>query len=261
MSNKNIRYGLALSGGGARGLMHLGVLQAMNDRNFYPAAISGTSMGAIVAAFYAMGIEPYDVLNIIKDRSNQIKAIKIRMKHRKATGLFKIALLEKNLIKFAPADDFAALKIPIYISVSNLTTGKNEIHSKGKFIDYVIASASIPILFETRQINGHHYVDGGLTKNMAVQVLTEKTDKIIGVHSNYISENHEIKNIKDVAERCFQLSIFNTVKNELSYCDYLIDPPEVRQFSTFDFLKAERIFEIGYREGLKFLENLEKEQL
>ena len=257
-TSTNTKYGLALSGGGARGIMHLGVLQAMNDMEFYPDAISGTSMGAIVAVFYAMGMEPYDVMKFITDRSNQIRAIKIRVKHRHATGLFKISLLEKNLKKYAAKDDFSSLKIPVYISVSNLTTGKNEIHSQGPFIDYVIASASIPILFETRQINGAHYVDGGLTKNMAVKVLRNDVDKIIGVHSNYISENHEIKNIKDIAERCFQLSIFNTVKNELQYCDYLIDPPEVRKYSTFDFLKAERIFEIGYEEGVKFLKELDK---
>jgi len=256
VKNKKISYGLALSGGGARGIIHLGVLQAMNDIGFYPEAISGTSMGAIVAAFYAMGVEPFEVLKLIKKKASRKHIFKIRIRHRNATGFFKISLLEENLRKFAGIHDFSALKIPLYISVTNLTTGKNEIHGKGAFIDYVIASATIPILFETRFINGYHYVDGGLSKNMAVKVLKKNTDKIIGVHSNYITENRDIKNMKDVAERCFQLSIFNTVKNEIKYCDYLIDPPAARNFSTFDFDKADRIFEIGYDEGLKFAKTL-----
>jgi len=251
-------YGMALSGGGARGIIHLGVLQAMNDKQFYPQALSGTSMGAIVAAFYAMGVEPKEVLRIIKEKADRKHMFKIRVRHRATTGLFKITLLEENLKKYAEKDSFDALKIPLYISVTNLTTGKNEIHSQGKFIDYVIASATIPILFETRLINGQHYVDGGLSKNMAAKILENKVDIIIGVHSNHIAEDKSIKNMKDVAERCFQLSIFNTVKNEISACNYLIDPPGVRKFTTFDFDKADEIFEIGYAEGLKFLKTLDK---
>ena len=251
-------YGLALSGGGARGIIHLGVLQAMNDMCFYPKVLSGTSMGAIVAAFYAMGVEPREVLKMIKEKADRKHIFSIRIRHRATTGLFKITLLEENLKKYCKNDDFASLKIPLYISVTNLTTGKNEIHSKGNFIDFVLASATIPILFETRLINGQHYVDGGLSKNMAAKILKNKADVIIGVHSNHIAEDKNIKNMKDVAERCFQLSIFNTVKNEISSCDYLIDPPAVRKFSTFDFDKADEIFEIGYAEGLKFLKTLDK---
>jgi len=254
--NRKTTYGLALSGGGARGIIHLGVLQAMNDMEFYPTALSGTSMGAIVAAFYAMGMEPREVLKIVKEKADRKHIFSIRIRHRATTGLFKITLLEENLKKYCPIDDFSAFKIPLFISVTNLTTGKNEIHSQGKFIDYVIASATIPILFETRIINGNHYVDGGLSKNMAAQVLQNHVDKIIGIHSNHIVENKNITTMKDVAERCFQLSIFNTVKDELNYCDYLIDPPKARNYSTFDFDKADEIFEIGYQEGLEFIKSL-----
>ncbi len=253
---KQRKYGLALSGGGARGIMHLGLLQAMNDFGFSPAAISGTSMGAIVGAFYAMGVEPFEVLKLIKEKADRKHIFQMRMRYRHTTGIFRMSLIEETLRKYARQDDFSTLKIPLFISVTNITSGKNEIIKSGKFIDYVIASASIPVLFQTRVINGSHYVDGGLSKNLAAKVLKDECDVIVGVHSNHIVEDRTINNIKDVAERCFQLSIFNTVKNEIKYCDYLIDPPKARDFNTFDFHKADEIFEIGYNEGIKFVESL-----
>ncbi len=254
MTDNDINYGLALSGGGARGIIHLGVLQALIDNNIKISAISGTSMGAIVGAFFAMGVEPNKVLEIIVQESESVRILKPLAHFKHITGFFDIPLLGEQLHRFCKADNFSSLKIPLYISVSNITTGENEIISWGRLIDYVIASASIPVIFETKVINGNHYVDGGLTKNLAEAVLKGDCDKIIGDHANYITNNRQINGMKDVAERSFQLAIFNTIRDEFKYCDYIIDPPQARNYKIFDFKKAKEIFNVGYEEGVKFLE-------
>ncbi len=256
MADDTISYGLALSGGGARGIIHLGVLQALIDNNIKISAISGTSMGAIVGAFFAMGVEPNEVLELIIRESESTRIFKSLKHFKRITGFFDIPLLGRHLHRFCEANDFSALKIPLYVSVSNLTKGENEIISSGPLIDYVIASASIPVIFETKVINGDHYVDGGLTKNLAASVLKADCEKVIGIHANYINKNLQIKGMKDVAERSFQIAIFNTILDEFRYCDYVIDPPQARKYKIFDFKKAKEIFTVGYEEGVKFLERL-----
>ncbi len=252
MKNK-LRYGLALSGGGARGIAHIGVLKALEENGIEPSVISGVSMGAIVAAAYGLGI-PYDkMLTLIK---KEARPLRFRDLNLRETGIFDLDRVQKVFREYAPADDFNALKIPTFIVVTNLNTGRFEIKSGGPFIRWTLASASIPLLFTPQIINNTHYVDGGLTKNMAVKVLKPYCDKTIGVHVNHIANISKFDRIKDIASRVYHLAVYNTILDELNYCDYLIDPPETRNFGVLDFGKADEIFEIGYRQGLQLAKHL-----
>ena len=252
MRNK-ITYGLALSGGGARGIAHLGVLQALTENNIQPAAISGTSMGALVAVGYGLGIQPKEMLKVI---NREIKPLTLSNMNMRRMGLFNLKKVEKLFHQWAPTDNFNALKIPTFITVTNLNTGHFEIKSEGQLVAFTIASASIPLLFCPVIINGTYYVDGGLTKNMAIQVLKDKCDKVIGSHVNHIAEIDSFKRMKDIAARSYHLAVFNTIRDELTQCDYIVDPPDTRNYSTLDFNKADEIFEVGYREGLLLAEKL-----
>jgi len=254
---KRPTYGLALSGGGARGIAHLGVLMAMEENGFRPAVISGTSMGALVAVGYGLGIPIREMLSLIK---NQIRPIHITNIDMRRLGVFSLRKVEKLFRELATEDDFSVLKVPVFLSVTNLNSGQNEIKSKGKMIDFAIASASIPLLFNPVIIDGTYYVDGGLTKNMAAAVLKDKCDKLIGVHVNHISEKNSFKRMKDIAARSYHLAIYNTIRNELGYCDYIVDPPGTRRYTTLDFNKAEEIFDVGYQEGLQLVKLLEAEE-
>jgi len=144
---------LVLSGGGARGAIHLGVLKAFDDHNIKIDGISGTSIGAIIGALYC-------------------------------EGLLKMDKLIKLLSEWIPENDFKALKIPYYSCVSNFDSGNYEILSEGDLYKSIVASASIPVVFEPVTINDNLYIDGGLYNNLPVEPLLKNSKCIIGVHVN-----------------------------------------------------------------------------
>ncbi len=247
------KFGLALSGGGARGIAHIGVLKALEENGIKPSVISGTSMGALVAVTYGLGIDYDEMLYMVKKGANPLRLKSLNLRKQ---GIFDLDTVRQAFEKRAAKDDFDVLKIPTFITVTNLNTGKYEIISKGKFIDYTLASASIPLLFTPVKIGNSIYVDGGLTKNMAAAAIKPHCDKVIGVHVNHIGFMDDISGVKDIASRTFHLAVYNTILNELDYCDYIIDPPATTKYGVLDFNKAQEIFELGYDEGLKLAEQL-----
>ena len=255
------KIGISLSGGGARGIAHIGVLAALNKYGIHPEIISGTSMGALVGVFYAAGYQPKEILELVKVR----KLHKIIGWAIPSSGLLDMEKVEAVMREYIPKDNFSALKKKFYCAVTNLNTGRCEMISSGKLIQYVLASASIPIVFEPRQIDGQTYVDGGLLNNLPVEPLVDQVDIIIGVHVNHNEEMKEIKGMKNIAERCFRLGIGQNVRNKFELCDFVIDPPAVRQYSTFDFAKAEEIYQIGFDETetriLEFFDQLDLEKV
>lgn len=253
--------GLALSGGGARGIAHIGVLAALEKYGVHPEIISGTSIGALVGVLYASGYEPESILNLIKTS----KLYKVISWSLPSGGLLDLDKIEKLLRSHIPEDDFSALKKRFYCAVTNLNSGKSEIISSGKLIDYVLASASIPIVFEPRIINGQTYVDGGILNNLPIEPLLDQADVIVGVHVNHNEELKEVSGIKAIAERSFRLAISKNVEDKFDRCNLVIDPPAMQQYSVFDFSKADEIYAVGFSEAenriLQFSNLLDLEQL
>jgi len=178
---KPYKYGITLSGGGARGIIHLGVLEALREYGINPEIISGASAGALVGVFYAAGMSPREILQLVKS-NKMVKMFKWQLPSSGLIDIRKIiSLLEKNI----PTDNFSALQRPFYCSVVNLNTGLVEIKNKGNLFQWVLASASIPIVFEPQIINGHSYVDGGLLDNLPVDCIRDQCETLIGVHVNY----------------------------------------------------------------------------
>jgi len=241
---KPYKFGIALSGGGARGILHIGVLEALRKYGIHPEIISGTSMGALVGVFYAAGMEPLQILELIKS-SKLHRMINWKLP---ANGLLDLkkarTILEKNI----PEDDFAGLKKPFYCTVSNLNSGLTETKSTGKLFQWVLASASIPVIFEPQIIDGKTYVDGGLFNNLPVDCIRDQCRFLIGVHVNRNDPEENITGFKAIAERTFRLVFAKNVKESLAICDFVVDPPQTRLFNTFDFGKADEIFKIGFNE-------------
>jgi NTE family protein len=241
---KPYKFGISLSGGGARGILHIGVLEALHKYGIRPEIVSGTSMGALVGVFYAAGMEPLQILELVKS-SKMHKMIKWKVP---SSGLLDMKKVLDILEKHIPEDDFSVLKKPYYCSVSNLNTGMSETKSSGKLFQWVLASASIPVIFEPQIIDGITYVDGGLFNNLPVDCIREQCRFLIGVHVNHNGPEENITGFKAVAERTFRLAIAKNVYESLDLCDFVIDPPETRLYNTFDFGKADEIFRIGFEE-------------
>lgn len=244
---KQHKFGIALSGGGARGILHIGVLEALRKYGIHPEVISGTSAGALVGVFYAAGLEPLQILELVKG-SKMHKMIKWKLP---SSGLFDMKKVQSLLEQHIPKDDFSALKRPFYCAVSNLNTGLPEIKNSGKLFQWVLASASIPVIFEPQVINGTTYVDGGIFENLPVNCIRDKCRFLIGVHVNHNGPEENISGFKAIAERTFRLAIAKNVDESLNVCDFVIDPPQTRLFNTFDFEKADEIFRIGFDETEK----------
>lgn len=243
----DVKYGVSLSGGGARGLAHIGFLAALEESGIYPQAIAGSSMGAIIGAFYAAGLTPKEMLTIAK----QEKLYRLFKWKFPRGGMLSLAVLEDMMKENIGKDSFNALKKELFICVSNITKGEKEIISDGPLYRAVLASASIPIVFEPQVINGDTYVDGGLFDDMPVDPLRKCCDRIIASHVNYSGPHPDLNGIRAVAERVYRLAIYQNVKKNFEHCDIVIDPPILRKHGIFDFKNVDRLYEIGYEETLK----------
>jgi NTE family protein len=243
MTVKKPEYGLVLSGGGARGLAHIGVIAGLESHGISPGVISGSSMGAIVGALYAAGASPADMLNIARNRKLYSLFDWSFPKHG---GMLSLNILKPELERFIPEDSFESLKKKLYIAVSNISSGNGEVISTGELYRVILASASIPVVFEPQVIEGQTYVDGGLFNDLPVEPLIGKCKKIIASHVNYNGPQQEINGMRAIAERVYRLAIYQHVQKNFSLCDYIIDPPELREHGVFDFKNIDRLFEIGY---------------
>lgn len=170
---KKYKIGVVLSGGGAKGFAQLGLLQAMEERGLIPEIITGSSVGAMVGALYADGYSPKEMLAIFKnDRFFDLAIPKFH-----ANSLLKTDNLQKKLKNVLRAKTFEDLNIPLIISTSNITNGEVVYFKSGILLDKIIASFSIPILFNPTVIDGEYYVDGGLFDNFPV----EQIPKIVSI--------------------------------------------------------------------------------
>src|ERR1041385_483258 len=144
---------LVLSGGGARGIAHLGVVKRMQELGISIRAISGVSAGAIAGAFLGMGMGPDKILQVaINNADFHIRRPPFTL------GFFSRNNLEKALTKFFPVDSFSVLRLPLYVGAVNINTGVTDFFSSGELIRPLIASASIPLIFPAVDINGNQYL-------------------------------------------------------------------------------------------------------
>jgi NTE family protein len=246
------KTGLVLSGGGARGYAHLGVLQALDEYGIKIDMISGVSAGAIVGSLYAAGYKPLEILDILPDKDYK-KFIKLaipKIGFARHTDLYK-------LMKDKLPEKFEDLKIPTVITVTNLNAGKAEYFSEGPLARIVFASTSIPIVFHPVQLQDVNYVDGGVINNLPIEPLLGKCEFLIASHVNPIVQVKELGNMLKIFERCYHLAIDESTRLKTKNCQLLIEPKKLAKYKIFDFKKAYEIYEIGYEAALKALENFQ----
>jgi NTE family protein len=251
-SGKKFKTGIILSGGGVRGFAHAGILKALNEADIYPDVISGVSAGAIVGALYADGHSPDEIFEIFKEDKSFFKYAKIKIP---GMGLFKTVGLKNNLTKHLKADNLEDLEIPLIIAATNMSKGEVVYFDKGKIIDRVMASASIPVLFEPVEIDGDLYVDGGVLDNFPVTPLVKKCKQLIGVSLNPIHPEKDFEHLFKIAERTFRLSVSSNISPKISLCDQLFEPEELGKYGLLDASKGEKIFEMGYKTARKQLKD------
>lgn len=235
--------GLVLSGGGARGAAHLGLIKLLGEMGVQPDMVSGVSAGAVIGALYAAGLQAGQILDILKGQSYlSLKGLSFS-----SAGLFNMANLRALMAKAIGHNDFARLKMQLHITATDLERGAPVVFSEGDIIEAVIASASVPVIYEPAQYQGRILADGGIMENLPVSPLAGRCDVIIGCHVNKLNSSIDLKNISKFAliDRSFHLAIARQTYASAALCNVLIEP-DIAQYGMFQMKEADKIFEAGY---------------
>jgi NTE family protein len=215
---KKRKLSLCLSGGGARGLAHIGVVKYLVENNISYLSISGTSAGAMIGAFLCDDFHPSEIEEIIL---KQLKKPKINLVNFKE-GLLNISFLKEVLKNNLRTTLIENLPKQLYVNATNFQTGESVTFNSGNLIEIVLASSSIPIVFEPIYINGTPYVDGGLSCNINVTPFINNSNKILGVNVNPIIDYNKKLNLVSQIDRLIQLSIKENSLLNIKQCDFYI---------------------------------------
>lgn len=238
-----MKVGIALSGGGARGIAHLGVLKALEEMGVTISVISGTSAGSIVGALYAHGYQPEEILAIIQ----KISVFKSARPAWTWIGLFSLEGLKQVLLKYMPENNFAALKVPLTIAATDIKRGEIVYFSSGELIPCIMASCCVPAVFAPVSFDDKLLVDGGVLENLPTKPIRKKCDLLIGSHCNPIGSDFDAKNLRTIIERSLLMAINGNTQISRESCDVFVEPPELSKFTGFGLSKAQEIFDIGYQ--------------
>jgi len=237
--------GLVLSGGGFRGVAHIGAIKALEENDIFPTHISGSSAGAIVGAFYAANYVPEEILEFFK---------KIPIFHLGRYAFNKAGFIDTDKYyddfkKYFPKDSFEALQKKLFITTVDLSHGKIRVFDKGELIRPFLASSAFPGIFSPVRMGNCLYADGGILNNFPIEPLKIICEEIIGVYVDPISdkESSNMKNTLSVLERAIKINIMNDSSKKFSECDLLIYPYKLNKYSLFDKNNINEIYSIGYK--------------
>ena len=215
----------------------------LNEAGIFPEVISGTSAGALVGVLYADGYSPKEIMKIMNanSRLHYIRPTVPRV------GLLQISGIIRILRDSLRAKTFEELKIPLFVTATNLNYGRIEYFSSGELMQPVIASASIPVLFKPVIINNSNYVDGGVLDNLPIKPIEKECGFIIGSFVNPTGYEKNINNLIQIAERTFLLNVSREVLEKAKRFDLFIAPQELKNYKILDPEKAEEVFQVGYK--------------
>ena len=281
----NPKIGLSLSGGGAKGFAHIGVLKVLDSLGVKVDYISGTSMGAIVGGLYASGYTGKEIEKIVMDtdfyslianeKTRQetsffnksvdkyiltvpIKDGKINVLPKAiSTGQKNIYMLKELFKNVSTITDFSKLPIPFMCVATNLESGKMKLFEEGDLVSSIMASSAFPSLMDPVKIGDSLYIDGAMTINYPSKPLKDKgIDIVIGVDlSQGLSSRKDLQSAISILNQVIDFGIQNETKNQYNYTDINIHPNlDGTGATSYDSKKA--ILDSGYVEAQKYAQTL-----
>jgi len=229
------KIGLALGGGVARGLAHIGVLKALQQLHIRPDLVSGTSIGAVIGALYAGGMTAEEMERTARGLNWGRRALLIDVTVPR-TGLIKGERVKRLLQRMVGDAQFADLNLPFACVATDLMTGEEVVMDDGPVVEAVRASISIPAIFTPVERNGRILVDGGLSAPVPVRALKEMgADFIIAVNvipsarkrarTSRRGKRPRMPNIFDVIMQTNYIVSYQRVRSNLRRADLVIEPP------------------------------------
>lgn len=275
------KVALALEGGSASGLAHIGVLEWMEEHRIPIDAIAGTSMGGLVGGLYATGRSPAELREIVKnapwdqllggamafrdlsfrrreDRSEYPNLLELGLKHGLSlpgglnTGHQIGLLLSRWTLAYPELDSFDALPTPFRCVATNLVSGEEEVFSKGVLADALRATMSLPGAFKPTKRNGKLYVDGALLQNLPVDVARQMgADIVIAVHlAKPATDPKSLQAIPGVLGRSLEVMISANELRSMERAD-LVVTVELAGFTGTDYPRSAELAEAGKRAAEK----------
>ena len=282
---KNPRIGLSLSGGGAKGFAHIGVLKVLDSLGVKVDYISGTSMGAIVGGLYASGYTGKEIEQIVmetdfyslianektrqettffnKSVDKYILTVPIKdgsinvLPKAISTGQKNIYMLKELFKNVSTITDFSKLPIPFMCVATNLESGTIKLFEGGDLVSSIMASSAFPGLMDPVKINDSLYIDGAMTINYPSKPLKDKgIDIVIGVDlSQGLSSRKDLQSVVSILNQVIDFGIQKETKNQYNYTDINIHPNlDGTGATSYDAKKA--ILDSGYVEAQKYVNTL-----
>lgn len=228
---KPIKIGLALGGGAARGFAHIGVIKVLEAQGFTPDIIVGTSAGAVVGALYASGNTGFELQKI----AFKLEESKISDWSMPDRGVFKGEALQQFVNDAVAQRPIEGLKKPFAVVATDLKSGDSILFRTGNTGMAVRASATVPGIFQPVSINGHEYVDGGLSSLVPVRSARQMgADVVIAVDISARPGNHAVRGTLDILLQTFTIMGQNLARFELKEADVVIRP-QVGSIGPADF--------------------------
>lgn len=281
-----MKIGLALSGGGIRGIAHAGVLKALEENGIKIDIIGGTSAGSMVASLYAVGYKPDEIYEVFKENSNEIlgkekftfiKGVRNILGKKSIEKGFRngkqIEKVFKRLVNDKNVNMMSNIKMPIvipsvdikdskeYIFTNNVPKG--EMNNNKKYIteitvgEAVRASSSFPAVFNLCPIEKHAFIDGGALDNVPVdEVKKQGADKVIAVKFAGDDIDDE-SNIMDVIMKTIDIMGSKIAEYNLEKSDYVLNI-NTGKMGWLDQKNLEKCFNHGYESVMKNIEIIKK---
>ncbi len=244
------KIGLALSGGGARGFAHAGAIKALLEFGIRPDIVAGVSAGSVVAAMYAAGMSPDEMLHTFKSsRFGDFAKWSIPR-----DGIFSIDSFRDFLgTVLKPYTRIEDLPVKTVIGVTDLDNGQKVALESGPLAQSIVASCSIPIVFKPAIIGNRRFIDGGVTANLPAWAIRKRCKFLIGINCSPLTNRRVKSNILNIALRSYELIAKSNVINDMNLCDLTIRTDGIAGYQAFNLKEIQRIFDAGYTDTLNLL--------
>lgn len=266
-----MRLGLALSGGGIRGIAHAGVLKALEENDIKIDAIAGTSCGSFIASLYAMGYSPYYIYTLFDRYSKDIVNINsapiingignfVMNKKVKLSGLKTGENIENIFDEMANRKGIkkiSDIKMPIAIPSVDVSDSKEYVFSNyiskedNNYISNISvgkavrASSSFPVVFSPCEFEKHKFLDGGTLDNVPVKLVKKLgVDKVIAVNFS-ADEIDEKSDLMDIVMKTLDIMGNKISEEGLKEADYILTVPS-NKTGLLDIQKLKKCYEFGY---------------
>lgn len=282
---KRPKIGLVLSGGGAKGFAHIGVLKVIEEAGIKIDYIGGTSMGAVIGGLYATGYNaaqidsifqstnfdellndfiPRSSKNFYEKRNDELYALvlpfnnfKIGIPEALSKGMYNFNLLSRITRNVRHVKDFNQLPTPFLCIGTNIETGEQVLLNKGNLAQAMLASAAFPSLFSPIEIDGALLVDGGVANNYPIEEVRKLgADIIIGVDvQDDLMDRKELKNATKILVQITNLQSIAKMKNKIVDTDIYINP-DIKNYGVISFDKGKEIIRKGEEAAFSVYEKL-----